>query len=71
MSNPTYASISPASSASRPPNSEPVALRSWRALRATRDRERRLGNEVYWRRFTSLCRRELLRRDAAQDAGGD
>jgi hypothetical protein len=68
MSNPTNASASPGSAAlsSFPGRAvrEPWGERSRRAVGAGRDRERRLRAEARWRRFVSVCRRELLRRDA-------
>jgi hypothetical protein len=39
------------------------------AVRAGRDRERRQRAEAAWRRFASVCRRELLRRDAEPGRG--
>jgi hypothetical protein len=72
MSNPTNAFASPGSAAlsSFPerPVREPPGERSRREVRASRDRERRLRAEAL--RFVSVCRRELLRRDAEPGRGG-
>jgi hypothetical protein len=71
MSNPTDPSASPGSAAlsSLPgrPVREPPGQRSRLAVRASRDRERRLRAEAL--RFVSVCRRELLRRDAEPGRG--
>jgi hypothetical protein len=66
MSNPTHPSASPRSAAlgALPGRllREPPGERARLAVRASRDRERRLRAEAL--RFVSVCRRELLRRDA-------
>ena len=71
MSNPTQPSASPRSSAisSLPgrPVREPPGQRARLAVRASRDRERRLRAEAI--RFVSVCQRELLRRDAEPGRG--
>ena len=71
MSNPTHPSASPGSAAlsSLPgrPVREPPGQRARLAVRASRDRERRLRAEAL--RFVSVCRRELLRRDAEPGRG--
>ncbi len=69
MSNPAHPSASPRSAAissfpGRPV--EPPGERARLAVRASRDRERRLRAEAL--RFVSVCRRELLRRDAEHRA---
>ena len=71
MSNPTHPSASPGSAAiSSLPGRllrEPPGQRARLAVRASRDRERRLRAEAL--RFVSVCRRELLRRDAEPGRG--
>jgi len=71
MSNPAHPSASPRSAAisSLPgrPVREPPGQRARLAVRASRDRERRLRAEAL--RFVSICRRELLRRDAEPGRG--
>ena len=71
MSNPTQPSASPRSAgiSSLPgrPVREPRGERARLAVRASRDRERRLRAEAI--RFVSVCRRELLRRDAEPGRG--
>jgi hypothetical protein len=71
MSNPTHPSASPGSAAlsSLPgrPVREPPGERARLAVGASRDRERRLRAEAV--RFVSVCRRELLRRDAEPGRG--
>ena len=71
MSNPTHPSASPGSAAlsSLPgrPVREPPGQRARLAVRASRDRERRLRADAV--RFVSVCRRELLRRDAEPGRG--
>ena len=73
MSNPTHPSASPGSAALSPfPGRsvrEPPGQRAPLAVRASRDRERRLRAEAI--RFVSVCRRELLRRDAEPGRGSD
>ena len=71
MSNPKHPSASPGSAAisslSGRPIREPPGQRARLAVRASRDRERRLRAQTL--RFVSVCRRELLRRDAAPGHG--
>lgn len=71
MSNPTHPSASPGSAAlsSFPgrPVREPPGHPAPVAVGASRDRERRLRAQT--RRFVSVCRRELLRRDAEPSRG--
>ena len=71
MSNPTHPSASPqpAAISSFPgrPVREPPGQRARLAVRASRDRERRLRAETL--RFVSVCRRELLRRDTEPGRG--
>jgi hypothetical protein len=71
MSNLSHPSASPrpAAISSIPgrPVREPPGQRAWLAVRASRDRERRLRAETL--RFVSVCRRELLRRDAEPGRG--
>jgi hypothetical protein len=73
MSNLTHAFASPGAAAlgSLPerPVREPAGERWRREVRARRDRERRLRAEGL--RFVSVCRRELLRRDAEPGRGGE
>ena len=49
------------------PVREPAGERSRREVRASRDRERRLRAQAV--RFVSVCRRELLGRDAEPGRG--
>lgn len=71
MSNPTHPSASPGSAAlsslPRRPIREPAGQRARLAVGASRDRERRLRAQTL--RFVSVCRRELLRRDAEPGRG--
>ena len=71
MSNPTHPSASPRSAAisSFPGRAvrEPPGQRARLAVRASRDRERRVRAQTL--RFVSVCRRELLRRDAEPGRG--
>ena len=71
MSNPThaFASLGSAALGSLPerPVREPPGERARLAAGASRDRERRLRAEAL--RFVSVCRRELLRRDAEPGRG--
>ena len=71
MSNPTHPSASPqpAAISSLPgrPVREPPGQRARLAVRASRDRERRLHAETI--RFVSVCQRELLRRDTERGRG--
>ena len=73
MSNLPHASASPRSAAvsSLPGGAvrEPLGERSRSAVPAGQDRERRLRAEAGWLRFVSVCRRELLRRDAQPGRG--
>ena len=68
MSNPTYPSAPPGpaalSSLPRRPIREPAGQL---AVGASKDRERRLRAQTL--RFVSVCRRELLRRDAEPGRG--
>ena len=66
MSNPTPQSAS-VSSFPGSPVREPPGQRARLAVRASRDRERRLRAETL--RFVSVCRRELLRRDTEPGRG--
>ena len=71
MSNPTHPTASPGSAAlssfPKRPVPEPLGPRPRLTVRASRDRERRLRAEAV--RFVSVCRRELLRRDAEPGRG--
>jgi hypothetical protein len=73
MSNPTRpsASLGSAALSSFPGRAvrEPTGPRARPAVPASQDRERRLRAETL--RFVSVCRRELLRRDAEPPAGSD
>jgi hypothetical protein len=73
MSDLTQASDSPGSAAlssfAGRAVREPRGERSGRELRASRDRERRQRAEAKWRRFVSVCRRELISRDAEPGRG--
>jgi hypothetical protein len=73
MANPTdaLASLGSAALSSLPGRvvREPVGAPSRRVVRASRDREQRLRAEARRRRFVSVCRRELLRRDAEPGRG--
>ena len=73
MSNLPHASASSGSAAASSLRGgalrEPLGERSRSAVRAGRDRERRLRAEAGWLRFVSVCRRELLRRDAEPGRG--
>ena len=71
MPNPTHPSAPPGSvaisSVAGRPVREPSGQRARLAVRASRDRERRLRAETL--RFVSVCRRELMRRDAEPGRG--
>ena len=71
MSNPTHTSAPPGSAAlsslPRRPIREPPGHPARIAVGASRDRERRLRAQTL--RFVSVCRRELLRRDAEPGRG--
>jgi hypothetical protein len=67
MSNPTFALNSSASARSAlpaDPAREPSDEGLRRALQVSQHRERRVRAEARWQRFVSVCRRELVRRDA-------
>jgi hypothetical protein len=66
MSNPTHPSASPESAAISSFPGRPGQLARL-AVRASRDRERRVRAETV--RFVSVCGRELLRRDAEAGRG--
>ena len=71
MSNPTHPSASPGVCRAQffAPASDPRACpqRARLAVGASRERERRLRAQTL--RFVSVCRRELLRRDAEPGRG--
>ena len=75
MPSPTHAVGSPGSAAlgAYPASAGDVSSgeRSRRVVRASRERERRLRAQAGWSRLVSVCRREPLRREGQQDAGGE